>query len=88
MSSEIIYKGTKVQFIMELLLGSLQYNNLIFGHHLACGSKLWFVMGLILCACVAMERKALTVLVCVDCVLCRLGPLSLVLTLIHLSSAH
>lgn len=66
MSSEIIYKGSKVQFIMELLLGSLQYNNLIFGHHLACGSKLWFVMGLILCACVAMERKALTVLVCVD----------------------
>lgn len=38
MSSEIIYQGTKVQFIMELLLGSLQYNNLIFGYHLA----LWF----------------------------------------------
>lgn len=29
MSSEIIYQGTKVQFIMELLLGSLQYNNLL-----------------------------------------------------------
>lgn len=51
---------------MELLIGSLKYNNLIFGHHLACGSKLWFVMGLILCACVAIERKALTVLACVD----------------------